>query len=230
MQGTKILVIDDDFELCQSIKIGLLKEGATVCTAHDGRAGVRLFHEYRPDLVLLDIRLPEMSGWEVCRQIRLLSDVPIVMLTSLNKDNDIVRGLESGADDFVSKPCRHQVLVARLRAVLRRTEPLEQNHATYDDGYLAVDLDKRQVCTDGEPVQLTSTEFRLFAYLFEHAGQILPYENILTNVWGWEYQDDTNYVQVYMSHLRRKIEQDARRPVYLQNEHGVGYRFAKRDG
>jgi DNA-binding response OmpR family regulator len=151
------------------------------------------------------------------------------MLTTLNKDEEIIRGLDYGADDFVSKPFSRDVVLARARALLRRTEaPFElDGQATYSDDYLVVNLEKRRVLVRGESVQLTATEFRLLSYLLQNAGQVLTYRTILDKVWGWEYQDSVDYVHVYLSHLRRKIEEDPRNPKYLQTERGVGYRFEK---
>jgi two-component system KDP operon response regulator KdpE len=232
MQGKKILVIDDDINLCHSIKIDFSRAGATVFTATDGQSGLQQFYQHQPDLVILDIRMPVMNGWETCRQIRLLAQTPIIMLTSVNQEQDMVRGLNYGADDFVTKPFSRDVLAARVNAVLRRTEkPAKESDSgesvAYRDDKLVIDLKRRQVLLDGELVKLTSTEFKLLAYLVEHAGQILPYQTILTNVWGWEYQNDIDYVHVYISHLRRKIEREPRNPHYLINEHGVGYTFAR---
>lgn len=229
MEGKKILVIDDDMNLCQSLKIGFSFEGIDVETAIDGRMGLKQFYKHQPDLVILDIRMPEMDGWETCRQIRLLSDVPIIMLTSLNHDQEIVRGLRCGADDFVTKPFSREVLAARASAVLRRTETIQdtQDASVYDDDYLYINLDQREIQVQGELIKLSSTEFQLLSYLFENAGRILTYETILNNVWGWEYQNSVDYVHVYLSHLRKKIEDDPRNPRYLVNERGVGYRFEK---
>ncbi len=234
MKNKKILVIDDDINLCQSLRIGLSRAGAEVITANNGRAGIQKMYDHKPDLVLLDVRMPEMNGWETCRQIRLLSKVPIIMLTSLNKDEDIIRGLEYGADDFLSKPFNREVLLARTRAVLRRSElestvqsDARSDASTYDDGYLSVNIENRHIAVNGSPIKLSSTEFNLFSYLFQNAGQILTYHMILVNVWGWEYQDSIEYVHVYMSHLRRKLEENPRQPIYLQNEHRVGYTFCR---
>lgn len=230
MNGKKILIIDDDVNLGQTIKLTFARAGAEVFTAVDGRDGLRQFYEYRPDLVILDVRMPDINGWETCRQIRLLSNAPIIMLTTLDNDEDVIRGLDHGADDFVTKPFSREVLLARARAVLRRTELLSESEdqSIYNDGYLLIDLRKHRVLVNGEAVQLSSTEFRLLAYLFQHAGQVLTYQNILDKVWGWEYQDSIDYVHVYVSHLRRKLEADPRSPKYLVTERGIGYRFERR--
>jgi two-component system KDP operon response regulator KdpE len=230
MQGKKILVIDDDVTLSQMIKFTFTRAGAEVFTAVDGREGLHRFYEQRPDLVILDVRMPDVDGWETCRQIRLFSNVPIIMLTTLNKDGEIIRGLDHGADDFVTKPFSREVLLARARALMRRTEaPAESgSQSVYSDDYLVVNLEKRRVLVQGELVQLTATEFRLLSFLLQNAGQVLTYQTILDKVWGWEYQDSVDYVHVYLSHLRRKIEEDPRNPRYLLTERGVGYRFEKR--
>jgi len=229
MQSKKILVIDDDYNLCQMIKFSFNRVGAQVFTASDGREGLHQFYAHRPDLVVLDVRMPDVDGWETCRQIRLLSNTPIIMLTTLDKDDEIIRGLNYGADDFVTKPFSREVLMARVRALLRRSEaPSEAPTASsYSDGYLTVDLAKHLVFLRDKPVQLTATEFRLLAFLVQNAGQVLTYQTILDRVWGWEYQDSSDYVHVYLSHLRRKLEEDPRNPRYLLTERGVGYRFAK---
>lgn len=229
MQNKKILVIDDDVNLAQMIKFTFSRAGAHVYTAVDGREGLHRFYDNRPDLVILDVRMPDIDGWETCRQIRMFSNVPIIMLTTLNKDEEIIHGLDYGADDFVSKPFSRDVLLARARALLRRTEtPFDTDgRVAYSDNYLVVNLEKRRVLVRGEPVQLTATEFRLLSYLLQNAGQVLTYGTILDKVWGWEYQDSIDYVHVYLSHLRRKIEEDPRNPKYLLTERGVGYRFEK---
>lgn len=229
MQGKKILVIDDDVNLCQLMGFILSSEGAEVITAHNGREGLHNFYEHRPDLVILDVRMPEIDGWETCRQIRLLANVPIIMLTTLNKNEDIVQGLNSGADDFISKPFSRDVLMARVRAALRRADlPVPStSNTSYGDDYLIIDIDKHKVLVRGEPVDLTATEFRLLAYLLQNAGKALTYRTILENVWGWEYQNNIDYVHVYLSNLRRKIEEDPRNPRYLRNIRGVGYCFEK---
>lgn len=229
MESKKILIIDDDINLLQSMKLTFARAGAEVQTAVDGRQGLQRFEEQRPDLVILDVRMPGMDGWETCREIRRLSAAPIIMLTTLNRDDEIVRGLDCGADDFVTKPFNRAVLLARVRALLRRTETLVESDSiiTYSDGHLAIDVPKRRVWVRGEVVQLTATEFRLLAFLLQRAGQVLTYDTILDHVWGLEYRESVDYVHVYLSHLRRKIEIDPRNPKYLLTERGVGYRFEK---
>ena len=207
MNGKKILVIDDDVNLCQIVKFAFGRHGADVVVARDGREGLQKLYQHRPDLVILDIRMPDMDGWETCRQIRLVSSVPIIMLTNVNRDEEVVRALDHGADDFVTKPFSQEVLIARARAVLRRGDLAEEEQSPlqFQDDHLLIDLDKRQIYVEGEPVRLTATEYRLLSYLLQNAGHVLTYQNILDKVWGWEYQDSIDYVHVYISHLRRKL-------------------------
>jgi len=229
MNSKKILVIDDDINLCQLIKYTFMGLGAEVYTAINGQEGIRQFFNHRPDLVLLDIRMPIMDGWETCKEIRKLSHVPIIMLTTFHRDDEVVRGLNLGADDYVSKPFDSKVLIARTMAALRRAElPSETlKPISYNDNYLVVDLENRRVHVYGRPVKLSAREYDLLTLLLTNAGRVLTYEQILDRVWGWEYRDNTDYIHVYLSHLRRKIEKDPKNPRYLITEHGIGYRFEK---
>ncbi len=230
MEEKKVLVVDDDPALLPLIEYTFAREGYEVLTACDGKEALREFFAHKPDLVILDIMMPRMDGWETCRRIREVSDAPIVMLTARGQDEDIVRGLEYGADDYLTKPFSIKVLLAHARAVLRRAAlpPVEYAEpTTYADDFLTIDLKERRVTVGGEPVKLTPTEYRLLAYLVQNAGQVLTFTQILQNVWGWEYQDDLDYVRVYVWHLRQKLEQDPKNPRYIQTELGVGYRFEK---
>jgi len=227
MQGKKILVIDDDPVLRDMIAQTFKPTDSVVVTAYDGASGLREFYAQQPDLVILDIMMPSMDGWEVCRRIRQLTDVPVIMLTALNEDEDVIRGLDAGADDFVNKPFNPKVLLARARAALRRgdTTPIKPRGFVYQDDHLHIDLDDRLVEVLGERIKISPKEYRLLAYLVENRGRVCTSQQILEHVWGWAYQDSVDYVHVYMSHLRRKLEPDPRNPRYLQTEHGVGYRF-----
>jgi two-component system alkaline phosphatase synthesis response regulator PhoP len=229
LTGKKILVIDDDRDMLRLVMHTFSKTEARIYTAASGEEGLRLFFDQRPDLVVLDIMMPEMDGWEVCRRLRQIADVPIVLLTALEEEEDIIRGLECGAMDYITKPFSPKVLVARARAALRRAERVwePENLPSYRDDYLAIDLGMRRVLVRGEPVRLTATEFQLLAYLVTNADRVLSPEQILENVWGWEYQGSDNYVHVYVWHLRNKLEEDPKRPCYLLTDHGVGYRFRK---
>lgn len=232
LKDQKVLIIDDDIYINNMLKITFEQDGAIVYTAANGREGLQTFFVERPDLVILDIMMPGIDGWEVCRHIRLVSDTPIIMLTTLRKDDDVIQGLEYGADDFVNKPCSGKVLLARARATLRRTKAImkiTQELTDYKDNYLSVDIESQRVMVAGEPIKLTATEFRMLTYLLENAGRVLTYNQILDSVWGWEYRDSIDYVHVYASHLRRKLEENPRSPKYLLTVHGVGYRFATKN-
>lgn len=227
IHNKKILIIDDDKALSQSLEIGLTRQGARVLTAGNGQTGLQKFYEHQPDLVILDLRMPEMDGWEACRLIRLVSNVPIIMLTSANQEHEVVRGLRRGADDYVTKPFSPEVLLARIESLLRRAESQapQPTGQPYDDGYLYIDLEQRLVKKASERVKLSTVEFRLLSYLFEHSGRPLANDAILTHVWGWESQQSVEYVHVYVSRLRTKLEKDPRAPQYLLTEYGFGYGF-----
>jgi two-component system KDP operon response regulator KdpE len=232
MQDRKILIIDDDPEILELLDMLLSRAGARVVTAVSSAEGLRQFYAFRPDLVVLDLMMPQMSGWDVCGRLRELSDVPIMMLTALTDTREMTRGLECGADDYVTKPFTSQVLLARIRALLRRSlraDTLASSH-TYDDGHLTIDLDRRQVLVRQKPVKLTPTEYRLLRYLFEHPDRSLPYAQILENVWGAECVDCIHYVHVYLHRLRNKLEADPEQPRYLLTEPGIGCRFDYRLG
>ncbi len=229
MQGKKFLVVDDDAIMRHLIGQFLSRSGGQIYTAGNGFEGLQQFYMHQPDLVILDVTMPEMSGWEVCQRIRQASNVPIILLTALRQEKDVVRGLNEGADDYITKPFNFNILQARIRAALRRAAlpALPQVESTYSDDHLTIDLSQRQVLVDGQPIKLTATEHRLLSYLLQNAGQTLPLNKILEHVWGWEYREKTDYVHVYMWHLRRKLEQTPKSPKYLLTEHGVGYRFEK---
>ena len=228
----KVLVIDDDPIFLRLVEAILVQKGYEVLKAEDGQEGLRLLFAQRPDLVLLDVVMPGLDGWQTCRRIREVSDIPIVILTGWRQtEEDIVRGLDYGADDYLLKPVGNKELVARVRAVLRRAElpsSLEAgNGITYSDDFLVVDVAERKVIVGGERVRLTPTEFRLLALLVGNAGHILTHRQLLERVWGWEYVDDLDYIRIYIAHLRHKIEPDPARPRYIMTEPGVGYYFQK---
>lgn len=228
MEKTKVLVVDDDPALLPLIENTFAREGYEVYSASDGKEALREFFAHHTDLVILDIMMPRMDGWETCRRIREVSEVPIIMLTARGEEEDVVRGLDYGADDYLTKPFSIKVLLAHARAVLRRAAlpPIgEEEAANYADDHLTMDLKERRVTVDGELIKLTPTEYRLLAYLVQNAGRSLTSREILQNVWGWEYQDEVDYVRVYVWHLRQKLEEDPKAPQYIQTETGVGYRF-----
>jgi two-component system KDP operon response regulator KdpE len=228
--GKKILVIDDDPAFVRLVEQVLTQKGYEVLSASSGGEGLRLLFVHRPDLVLLDVVMPGMDGWQTCSRIRDISDIPIIMLTAHEKtEEDIVRALDYGADDYLIKPVRSRELVARVRAVMRRAElpARERGSITYSDGFLTVDITERKVLVNGEQVKLTPIEFRLLTLLLQNAGRILTHRQLLEKVWGWEYIDDVDYVRIYVWHLRQKIEPDPSQPKYVITESGVGYYFRK---
>ncbi len=228
----KILVVDDEPGQVRLMDQVLTHHGYEVLKASQGQEALRLVFERKPDLVLLDVVMPRMDGWQTCSRIREVTDIPIIMLTGRRKsEDDIVRGLEYGADEYLSKPVGNRELVARVRAALRRIERPSHQEArektVFSDGYLTVDIDERKVIAKDESVKLTPREFHLLELLLDNAGRILTHQQILESVWGWEYIDDVDYVRIYISHLRQKIEPDPSRPRYILTEPGVGYSFHK---
>ncbi len=219
-----ILVIDDDYNLRRLIKYALAHEGYVVHVAHDGQEGWHVFFDLRPDLVILDIMMPQMDGWEVCKRIREVSEVPIIILTASVYGKDIVRGLNMGADDYLTKPFRVSELLARVQAVLRRVS-VSKPTPVYADDHLTIDLGNRRVLVQGEPVPLTSIEFNLLAVMVKHANHVLSTGQLLEQVWGWDHVDNVDYVRVFVFRLRQKIEPDPKSPRYILTERGAGYRF-----
>ncbi len=228
----KTLIIDDDPAFIRLVDQVLSNQGFEVLKAGSGHEGLRLLFSEKPDLILLDVAMPKMDGWETCQRIREVADVPVIMLTGKQQaEEDIVRGLDYGADEYIFKPVRNRELVARVRAMLRRAElpsPTEaKRQVTFADDHLTVDIVERKVTVKGERVKLTPREFRMLALLVENAGRIMIHKEILEKVWGWEYTNDVDYVRIYISHLRQKIEPDPALPRYIITEPGVGYYFQK---
>ncbi|MBE7471188.1 MAG: DNA-binding response regulator [Anaerolineae bacterium] len=228
MDETNILVIDDDLVLLALVQQVLCRAGWHVDTATSGPKGMARLQTLQPDLVILDIMMPGMDGWEVCRHIRRISCVPVMMLTALSEERYIIRALSDyGADDYLVKPFSADLLVARVKALLRRGGllPLTQTPVIYQDGYLTINLALRQVWAQNRLVKLTKTEYRLLIYLLQHTDRTPSFFHILEQVWGSEYHDSVEYVHVYISRLRQKIEENPKEPHYLLTMHGVGYRF-----
>ncbi len=223
---TKILVIEDEDEIIRLLTFRLEQEGYEVLFAYNGVEGLHVLQQEHPNLVVLDVMMPRMNGWETCKRIRQYSDVPIIMLTALGQEADKVRGLELGADDYVTKPFSLAELVARVRAALRRgKQPLAANLTVQIDERLSVDRAQRQVVVDGRKTELSPTEFRILDCFLDNLGRILTHQSLLTQVWGWEYLDETDYLKVYIHHLRKKIEENPSKPQYIVTERGLGYRF-----
>lgn len=225
------MAIDDDTETLDLIELVISRGGGQVYRAISGEEGLSQLEKYHPDLVILDLMMPGMDGWETCAKIREVSSVPIVILTVLEGEENIIRGLEYGAIDYLTKPFTPNLLLARLQAILRQLDLITKKGGKqiYEDEHLTINLAQHRVLVQHEPVKLTPTEYRLLAYLFVNAGQILTFEQILDYVWGWERQTSVDYVHVYISYLRRKLEEDPRQPKYLVTEYGLGYRFEKQN-
>jgi two-component system KDP operon response regulator KdpE len=258
MMDQKVLIIDDDADLLQLASLIFKKAGAQVITAHDGLDGLSKYFLHHPNLIILDVMMPGSNGFDVCQRIRQVSDDPLIMLTALNQEQDMLQGLAAGADDFVSKPFSPDILLARAQSVLRRSQRSNGHNGSngqnghsgyngynghngqnghngssvsfsYNDGYLSIDIEKHEVLIHGKRIKLTPVEFRLLVYLARNAGKLLTFEKILVNVWGNEYRGSMEHVHVYISHLRKKVEQDARNPRYIMTIHGMGYIFEKQE-
>lgn len=225
----RILVVDDDRLLLQLIERSLVADGYEVVTAIDGQSGLRLLHQTEPHLVVLDVMMPNLDGWELCERIREISIVPIIMLTARGSQEDIVRGLHMGADDYLVKPFHPGELQARVAALLRRVRmpaPNGQSPLRFGAGALIIDPGKHQVIVNGEEADLTPTEYDLLLFMAERAGRILPTEIIFDNVWSYDTEASVDSVKWYIWRLRKKIEADPRRPRFIITERGIGYRFS----
>lgn len=221
-----ILVVDDEPRIIRFVRVNLEMEGFRVIEAHNGLEALEQVRLHMPDAILLDVMMPEMDGFEVLRLIRELTNAPVIMLTVRNTENDKVRGLDSGADDYITKPFSPRELVSRLRAVLRRVQPPEEYNPIIEiDERLSVDLNTGEVIVEGKRSKLRPTEFRLLRHLIENAGWTVPAETLLTKVWGYEYRDALDYLRLYISYLRQRIEPDPAHPRYIFTERGIGYRF-----
>lgn len=223
----RILVVDDEERMVRFIRLNLEHDGFQVIEAFKGSQAIDKIRSSLPDLVLLDVMLPDIDGFEVLRIIRETSAVPVIMLTAKGEEEDRVRGLEMGADDYITKPFSPRELVSRVRAVLRRTETLGvSTHGLIEvDDRLKIDFDRHEVWVEGKLVKLRPTEYRLLYHLVKNAGWVLTHDQILTKVWGYEYRDEPHYVRLYINYLRQKLEKDPARPQYILTERGLGYRF-----
>jgi len=227
MRRRRVLIVDDESDARQLLRMALQFDDLEVVEAEDGLAALRLAHDTRPDLIILDLAMPLMDGWLTCQRIREVWDTPIIMLTATKELEARVRGLSIGADDYIAKPFDIDELQLRVRAVMRRAaeRPYLERPARYADGYLTVDLAGRQVLVNGQPVVLTPTEYGVLRHLVQHPNQPISSENLLRAVWGDEAEDAEATLRVHLHHLRRKIEPDPKQPRYLKTERGVGYRF-----
>jgi DNA-binding response OmpR family regulator len=223
----RILVVDDEERMVRFIRLNLEHDGFQVSEAFNGKQAVQRLRDVNPDLILLDVMMPDLDGFEVLEMVREISNVPVIMLTAKGEEDDRVRGLEKGADDYVTKPFSPRELVSRVRAVLRRTEGATGSmHGLIEvDERLKIDFDRREVWLEGKIVKLRPTEYRLLFHLVQNAGWVVSHDQLLAKVWGYEYRDEPHYVRLYINYLRQKLEKDAANPKYSLTERGVGYRF-----
>ena len=227
MKKPKILVVDDEPETLKYVGANLRARGYDVLTAEDGRTALKASNESTVDMLILDIMMPGMDGFEICRAIRQRSSVPVLMLSARGREKDIVQALDLGADDYLTKPFGVEELLARVRAVLRRTAQTSiKPGASLRFAELAIDSAAQRVTVRGHEIQLTCTEYELLVHLAANAGRVLTHRTLLQAVWGPEYGDETEYLWAYIRRLRRKIELDASNPRYILTQPGVGYYFA----
>lgn len=226
-ENKKILVVDDEERMLRFIRLNLEHDGFQVIEAIKGQEGLDKMRTGLPDLILLDVMLPDIDGFEVLKMIREISTTPVIMLTAKGEEDDRVRGLELGADDYVTKPFSPRELVSRVKAVLRRVEVEGggDEEVLEIDERLKIDFSRREIFVNGELVKLRPTEYRLLYHLVQNAGWVLTYDQILSRVWGYEYRDEPHYVRLYINYLRQKLEEDPSNPKYILTERGVGYRF-----
>jgi len=224
----KILLVEDDAEFSSLTRTWLQKSGYEVFTAGDGVEGMRRVYSSRPNLVLLDVNIPKMDGWEVCQHIREMSDIPVLMLTVNDRKADRLKGFTLGADDYITKPVDFDELVARVQAVLRRSDSGEQENkpTTFDNGEISIDWGSRQVWVRGKRVKLSPTEFKIISCLIKNRGWIVTHEQLLDKAWGPNYVGDKSFVKLYIRYLRQKIEENPHKPRLILTERGVGYYFA----
>ncbi|HEV8248974.1 MAG TPA: response regulator [Gaiellaceae bacterium] len=227
MSGTRVLVVDDEPQILRALQIKLRGSGYSVETAATAKEALTKAAMRPPEAIILDLLLPDGRGTDVCREVREWSTVPILVLSAVGEERDKIEALDAGADDYVTKPFSGDELLARLRASLRRATP--STEPVIEVGELRIDLEKRTVTMDGRLVSLTPIEYDLLRLFARNEGKLLTHATILREIWGPAYQEESNYLHVYTSHLRRKIEPDPARPRYLLNHPGVGYRFVNPD-
>ena len=230
----KVLVIEDDPGIIEVVSLcfQLRWSGTTVVSASSGNKGLELVETESPDVVILDIGLPDVDGYQILKEIRRFSDVPVLMLTVRSEDTDIARGLELGADDYITKPFSHIELIARVQAVLRRAQglPVTDEERPFISGKLSVDFNRNEIMLDGNLIKLTSTERKLLYHLIRNEGRILSHESLLTKVWGDSYVDARDLLRVHIQHLRQKLEDNIESPNVIVTEHGIGYKFIRPAG
>lgn len=226
----QVLVIDDEPQILRALKTILGAKHYRVTTAASGEEGLALAAANPPDIIILDLGLPDLDGFAVCERLRQWTNIPVIVLSVRESERDKVRALDAGADDYLVKPFSIEELLARIRVALRHSAQMQGSpESAIQAGNLSIDLASHIVTRSGEEVKLTATEFKLLAYLAVNSGRVLTHQSILNKVWGIEYSDDVEYLRVYMSQLRKKLEEDPRHPRHLLSEPGVGYRFSLSD-
>jgi DNA-binding response OmpR family regulator len=226
-----VLVVDDEPRIIDFIRMNLEFEGFRVVDAANGLEALERLKEDLPDLILLDVMMPKMDGFETLKHIREVSNVPVIMLTVRQEEGDRIRGLDLGADDYITKPFSPRELLSRIKALLRRSfmpSPARKTRIVVDED-LTIDFSKGEVFVRGEKIALRPTEYRLLYHLVNNAGRLLTHETLLSKVWGHEYRDEAHYLRLYITYLRQKIEQDPTHPKYILTERGLGYRFRELD-
>lgn len=223
----RVLVVDDEPRMTHFIRLNLEHDGYEVYEATSGEEALEKMRDVMPDLILLDVMMPDLDGFETLQMIREISQVPVIMLTAKGEEEDRVRGLELGADDYITKPFSPREMASRVKAVLRRTEiPSTPTHEVLKiDDRLNIDFDRREIWVDDQLIKLRPTEFKLLYHLVQNAGWVVPHDQLLAKVWGYEYRDETHYLRLYINYLRQKLEKDPSNPEYIFTERGVGYRF-----
>ena len=238
MADASVLVVEDEASFAEALTLGLGREGFAVTVSSDGADALRRFEEIQPDIVLLDVMLPTLSGIDVCRQIRATSDVPIIMVSAKGEELDMVVGLEVGADDYITKPYRLRELIARMRAVMRRSENASAPNGAADSSELAgpvsvgdvtIDASRHEVVVRGEQVSLPLKEFELLTMLISNAGRVMTRDMLIDEIWGADYYGDTKTLDVHIKRLRSKVESDPKDPSRIVTVRGVGYKFHDAD-
>ena len=221
----RILVVDDEQEITLVLRSGLTTHGFDVRVAGEGQAALELFQAWTPDLVITDLSMPNMNGLKLCRRLREISDVPIIILSVKGDEATKVEALDEGADDYLTKPFGMGELLARVRATLRRSPETSNEGTVIEEGDFRVDFETRAVQVAGKELRLSPKEFDLLVYLIRHSGKVLTHRTLLANIWGGDYTDQTEYLRVFIRHLRKKIEPDPAKPRYILTDPWVGYRF-----
>lgn len=227
LKRRKILVVDDEERMIRFIRLNLEHDGFVVIDAFNGKQALQRLRDSTPDLILLDVMMPDLDGFEVLQMVREITSVPVIMLTAKGEEDDRVRGLELGADDYITKPFSPRELVSRIKAVMRRTEGASGGmHGLIQvDERLKIDFDRREIWLEGKLVKLRPTEYRLLYHLVQNAGWVISHDQLLAKVWGYEYRDEPHYVRLYINYLRQKLEKNPADPKYILTERGAGYRF-----